>query len=338
MSIEIRKVGPIILGVEQEVFFYSLARHALSSIFTRVEAAPGQKILLPGFVCRDLLAAVNKAELIPVWYEISQDLKPAQPSSKWPSASFILAINYFGFPQDLTPFRAYAERVGAILIEDNAHGFMSRDVDGEWLGARASYGMFSLRKTIRMPDGAAMLINTVDEKVCGSKQLPFTGAGMNSAEKYKSKIREIPLIGRCLLRNITNIVRQFRRLHSGSLIPTSDLRAELEFPVGPNPWLGLLKKLDSLDSGSEIKRRRQIYAHCLAFAIDQIDVTPIFGELPDGCVPYGFPFRCNLSGRKSMQRLSDALGMDLITWPDLPSEITEHVPIYYRDVLMINFL
>ena len=151
-----RNIGPIILESNQKAYVLSLARHALATVFSASHAAPGQKILLPAFICCDLLAPVMKAGLVPLWYAINEDLEPEISSSIWPSADYVLAINYFGFPQNLTPFRAYAERVGATLIEDNAHGFLSKDIDGSWLGTRAFYGLFSIRKTLRMPDGAVI--------------------------------------------------------------------------------------------------------------------------------------------------------------------------------------
>ena len=103
------KVGPITLKSHQRVRFYSLARHALSAVFKQVQIAPGHKILLPDFICRDLLAAVNNAGLIPVWYEMDGDLKPKRPNSEWPRAIVVLSVNYFGFPQDLEPFFNYTK-------------------------------------------------------------------------------------------------------------------------------------------------------------------------------------------------------------------------------------
>ena len=337
MSNKIRKLGPITLEADQDACLYSLARHALSSVLKSAQAIPGQKVLLPSFICRDLLASLRSAGVAPVWYEIDECLKPETLPSGWPSASFVLAVNYFGFPQDLTPFYAYAARTGAIVIEDNAHGFLSQDVNGNWLGTRAPYGLFSMRKTLRMPDGAAMLMNKAVKEECAVAQLAFNGRGMNAAEIYKVQIRRVPIVGRFLLGAATHLVRWTRKLYSGNEVPKSDPESEVKFPIGPNPWSGLLEALVTIESNVESKRRRQIYDECLASA-HKAGVHPIFKELPQGCVPYGFPFRGDYRGRQSMQRFANKLGFDLITWPDLPSEIIDSAPNHYRDVSLINFL
>ena len=74
----------------------------------------------------------------------------------------LLAVNYFGFAQDLAPFREYCLRTGATLIEDNAHGFLSKDTSGVLLGTRADLGITSIRKTFRLVNGAALYFSGVE--------------------------------------------------------------------------------------------------------------------------------------------------------------------------------
>src|SRR5581483_6103533 len=116
----------------------------------------GDAVLLPEFICRDVLASLHAVGADAVWYPVSSDLLPASSPATWPQARALLAVNYFGFPQDFEPFRAYAARTGAVLIEDNAHGFLSRDQTGRWLGTRGCAGLFSIRKSLPVPDGAAL--------------------------------------------------------------------------------------------------------------------------------------------------------------------------------------
>jgi hypothetical protein len=329
--------SPLPLEADRGVRFYSLARHALLQVLKMSGITPGQRVLMPAFLCRDLLAPLARVQATPAWYTVDERLQPVDAPDQWPVAAAVLAVNYFGFPQDLAPFRAYAERTGAVLIEDNAHGFLSRDDDGNWLGLRAPYGVFSIRKTLRIPDGAALRVNDFQVQECLPSQLPFDGPGLNPAQRHKARMRRIPMLGGALLRTSTVLARQVRKLRTGSELPQTDPHSEIELPAGANPWSGLRDALRNVDVDVEIQRRRQAYAACATLAA-KTGVDPVFKELPVHCAPYGFPFRSNPTGRQIMQGFADRHGFDLVTWPDLPGAIVEHAPEHYRNVLMINFL
>lgn len=328
---------PFPLEADQSVRFYSLARHALLQALTILGVTPGQRVLMPGFLCRDLLAPLATVQATPVWYAVDERLQPADIPDHWPVAAVVLAVNYFGFPQDLAPFRTYVARTGAILIEDNAHGFLSRDVDGNWLGSRAPYGLFSMRKTLRIPDGAALMVNDLQRLESLPPPLPFDGAGLNPAQRHKARMRRIPRLGDALLGMSTALARRVRKLRTGSELPQPDPRSEIELPAGANPWSGLCDALRNIDVDAEILRRRQAYAACTELAA-RAGVDPVFKELPVHCAPYGFPFRSNPAGRQIMQGFANRHGLDLVTWPDLPGAIVEYAPEHYRNVLMVNFL
>jgi len=319
------------------VRFYSLARHGLLQALRLAGVNQGDKVLLPSYICRDLLAPISKLQAACVWYDVDKQLQPATPPEGWPKAEVVLAINYFGFPQSLVPFRAYAARTGAILLEDNAHGFLSRDVDGKWLGSRAALGLFSLRKTLRIPDGSALRVNDPEMEVHLPAQLPFDGLGLNPAQLYKARMRRIPILGNALLSMSTNLMRRVRKLRTGCELPQPDPNSEIELPSGANPWSGLCDALGKVDVDAEIRRRRQAYLACEALAV-KAGVDPIFNELPLHCAPYGFPFRGDAAGRQTMQGFADQHGFDLVTWPDLPGMIVKHAPLHYRNIFLVNFL
>lgn len=317
--------------------YYSLARYALLDALQLSGVGQGRRVLLPSFICRDLLAPITRLGATPCWYEVTSGLTAAGSPDTWPEADAVLAVNYFGFPQDLSPFVDYATRTGAGIVEDNAHGYLSRDTKGRWLGTRASLGLFSLRKTLRIPDGAALLIND-DALLTGlPEQLPFDGSGVNPAQALKASLRRIPLIGSGLLRIATLLAREIRKRKTGSEIPLSDPLSETQIPSSPNPWAGLGKALTDCDGDAEIARRREAYSRC-ALEGERCGVAPVFSALPDYCAPYGYPFRSSLSGRAAMQRLADRMGFDLVTWPDLPGAVRAKAPEYYHNVYLINFL
>lgn len=322
---------------EGRVRYYSLARYALLDALQLLGVGQDSRVLLPSFICRDLLAPITMLGATPCWYEITPGLTAAESPDEWPDAEVVLAVNYFGFAQDLVPFMAYSKRTGAKIIEDNAHGYLSRDAQGRWLGTRAPVGLFSLRKTLRVPDGAVLLLND-DALLTGlPEQLPFDGSGVNRAQGLKATLRHIPLIGSGLLRIATMLARTIRKGRTGNAIPFSDPLSETQIPFSPNPWSGLVRALTQFDGDSEIARRREAYSRCVVEGARR-GVTPVFTGLPDFCAPYGYPFRSNLSGRSAMQHLADRMGFDLVTWPDLPRAVKERAPEYYHNVHLINFL
>ena len=138
--------------------FHACGRRALADAL-RLAGAAGQRVLLPSFICRDLLAAVAAAGAEPAFYEVRPDLSADEDQTLWPEARAVLAVDYFGFASNLSPFQAYARRCGAVVIEDAAHALFSRDAGGRLLGTRAPLGILSLRKSLPLPNGGALLAN-----------------------------------------------------------------------------------------------------------------------------------------------------------------------------------
>ena len=326
---------PTFVG-EGQIRYFSLARHALIEALRLIGVRHGSRVLLPEYLCRDLLAPLNLLGAVPCWYAVTPDLEPATPDGDWPESDVVLAVNYFGFPQDLRPFRAYAARTEATIIEDNAHGYLSRDGTGQWLGCRTELGLFSLRKTLRIPDGAALWVsasNTYELPV----QTAFNSAGFSSAQLIKARLRGLPMVGKLAYQLSTALVRALRKWRTGSAVPSPDPGSEQLVPASRNPWAGLKPALSSCAESTEIERRRAAYKRC-ALVGSQIGVAPIFAELPLYCAPYAYAFRSDAHALKEMRRHAAREGFDLTSWPDLPSEIVGRAPEHYRNVFLVNFL
>jgi len=326
------------IGPDASVRYFSLGRHALAAGLRVLGVAPKQSVLFPEFICRDLLAAVHAIGAEAVFYPVGPDLSPSSPQETWPDAVAVLAVDYFGFPQPLGPFQAYAERTGAFIVEDNAHGFLSRDDIGRWLGTRADAGIFSIRKTLPIADGAALVIgNTELVKGLGEPLTP-EGRGYAPAVAWKGKLRRVPVVGVPVLAATTGLVRVLRKLRTGFAIPPPDEEAEKSIPYSSAPHSGLMAALAAPDVQKEIDRRRKLYLLAERDAL-AIGIVPLFPELPPLVAPYGFPFRSNSSrALRKMRCWAARRGLGLIRWPDLPSGCTDSLPEYHRSVYLVNFL
>jgi hypothetical protein len=318
--------------------FFSLGRYALVEALRAAGIHPGDKVLLPEFICRDVLASLYAVGADVVWYPVAEGLRPASSPESWPKARAVLAVNYFGFPQPLEPFRAYARRLDATLIEDNAHGFLSCDEAGQWLGTRGDAGVFSIRKSLPLPDGAALVVsNQVIAKALAEPVRP-AGSGYAPQAIWKARLRAMPLVGIAAANAITSSVRLIRWARSGHAVPLPDENAEREIPYPQAAHSKLMLSLASLSLDKEIERRRNLYLAAEAEA-RPAGIVPLFSSLPPSVTPYGFPFRIKRDGAlERMRSWAKNRGLELISWPDLPRAIEERLGAWHHTLWLVNFL
>jgi hypothetical protein len=318
--------------------FFSLGRHALVEALRAAGIKICDRVLLPEFICRDVLASLHAVGADAVWYPITEGLRPATSPESWPGARAVLAVNYFGFPQPFDQFHAYAGRTGAVLIEDNAHGFLSRDETGRWLGTRGDAGVFSLRKSLPLPDGAVLTVRA--EHIAQALAAPILPVGHGYAPRsiWRARLRRVPMIGIAASNSLTALARLFRRLGTGHTIPPPDEAAECAIPQTPAAHSALMARLTCFDLDDEIERRRSLYREAEATA-GSLGIVPLFPALPPLVSPYGFPFRTGSeSALARMRNWAKRHGTELIHWPELPRAIAKTLPAYHHTVWLVNFL
>jgi hypothetical protein len=250
----------------------------------------------------------------------------------------VLAVNYFGFAQDLAPFHEYSLQTGATLIEDNAHGFLSKDSAGNLLGARTNLGITSIRKTVRLVNGAALHISGQEYLGIAAHQLEFENYGVAKGfvlRKLSAQIQRSTKIPTLSLFQFT--IRILRLFATGSRLPRSTRESETELPVPTAPDLSVLKLISSLDLGSEILRRQELFNRVLD-RVQGLDIEPIFNHLEIGASPYGFAFVGDNNSVNQMRKKLRGLSVEVIHWPDLPDAVHVTEEHFYRNVWVVNFL
>lgn len=320
-----------------EVRYFRLGRHAFLAALNIIHLQPSDKVLVPAFICRDLLAPIYAVGAIPVFYEVGLNMRPVNLPEVG-GVRAVLAVNYFGFPQDLLPFRAYCERHAATLIEDNAHGFLSCDENGIPLGSRGDLGIFSIRKTFVLPDGAMLMLNEPRYQTCLEPQLPFSGEALPLAFWVKRGLSWLQRkSGIVLLAMGQDLARRLRRWRTGHAIAPLLPENEFEMPLDPAPHLYSMLALPKLDFINEAYRRRRLYDEFHTRLVS-LNIQPVFGKLPAGTVPYGYPFFADVQTAQVAIWLARKQGLDCIHWPDLPAAVTPTAPLHYRTLWMVNFL
>ncbi len=294
----------------------------------------GDSVMLPSFICRDLLSAVAELEAKTVFYEVDIALKPVQLDPKI-GAKVIVAVNYFGFAQDLGPYDEYCRQTGAIIVEDNAHGFLSRDEDKNLLGTRAKFGITSFRKSLRVQDGAILATSLNDHEI--DEQLDYIDSPVS---KRNSSLRLLSgFESRTKIPVVTigqSVSRAIRLLRTGSALPKPDPNAETTIPGLANPHLQSIAKIEALDETREVLRRRNLY-QALRSQVVAIGATMIFTDLPENTCPYGLPVYADEKSRKKLAKIARHNRVTLMSWPELPNSTVSTAPEFYKRVWLLNF-
>lgn len=155
-----RHDDPLLSG--NRVRLYASGRAGLFHIIKTLAFPPGSSFLLPSYHCGVEVEAVLRAGCKAGFYRIKKDLSIDLDSIRkqiTPGTRGIVVAHYFGFPQDLSKLRELCQRRDIVMIEDCAHALYSRDEEGFWLGTKGDYGVFSMRKTVFMPNGGAVRVN-----------------------------------------------------------------------------------------------------------------------------------------------------------------------------------
>jgi hypothetical protein len=322
---------------QEAIRYFRLGRHALRAGLELLSMRTGDQILIPAFICRDLLAPIRAIGAEPIFYHVDEKLRP-QALPRAPRVRAVLAVNYFGFAQDLAPFQEYCTRNEAVLIEDNAHGFLSHDESGNVLGARGDLGILSMRKTFTLPDGGALMANRPDLQ----SRLPAPLACRDEPLSVEFRIkRQLACLQRDTGLRVKSIgqdlARAIRWLRTGWAIAPSEPESEYDMPSVPAPHCNTLASLRGIDVAAESLRRRRLYG-AVRDRLAGTGAQPIFSELVPGTVPYGYPFHANHEISMRAGRIARRLGLDCINWPDLPAAVTSNALPHYRSVWLVNFL
>jgi dTDP-4-amino-4,6-dideoxygalactose transaminase len=112
-----------------------------------------------GVEAEAVIAAGFAARLYRVEAETLQASCGAVEAALTPDTAAVLVTHYFGFPQRaILDIRDRCSSFGAFLIEDCAHALGSC-LDGQPLGTIGDLSFFSLRKSIPVPHGGALVVN-----------------------------------------------------------------------------------------------------------------------------------------------------------------------------------
>lgn len=295
------------LGSKNSYLFYG-ARYAIWAGLKVLGITPGHNILIPSYNCGTEIDPVLDQNVQAKYYRINRnmtiDLEDLiKRIDKYTSA--ILIIHYMGFPQPIEEIKNICKTRDIFLIEDCAHAFLST-YKSKPLGAFGDISVFSIRKTIPIPNGGALAINNAkfkyeDKKVNGSFLSPL----FVSVELLKNKTQTTTsdsvlrlssifiFIISLMSYSIQLFLRVLRKisLYKGfALIHINYYCRDFSRELVRWKISNLSMKIMSHMNPEKIKeRRRNNYEYLLTNLRNFKNIDIVFNSLPEGVCPLFFP-------------------------------------------------
>lgn len=144
---------------ESSTLLTSNARSAISVGVGTLGLSENDIVLIPAWTCGSEVDALHKSGLKTVLYKLNNDLSADFGSIRKGlenGGRAIYVIHYFGYSQNLDKIIELADYFDVPVIEDLALGLFSTSDTGIPLGSRGDMSVFSLVKTMYLPDGGAL--------------------------------------------------------------------------------------------------------------------------------------------------------------------------------------
>jgi hypothetical protein len=329
--LRLRSQAPIPSPLDRpSAHFFAYARVALLEGLKLLDIHAGDNVLVPSLICRAALAPFHALSIgirfYPVGNQFEPDFEYAGKLVDKRTRAF-LAVHYFGFPQDVEAIRRFCQIHRIWFIEDNAHGFLSA-LGREPLGTFGDIAIFSFRKTLPLPDGAALLINNPSLPVFSSDSNNRDISHLNQSKHY------LTFFLRNLVRNLERpfgipvayTIKAIQRainlpIHRADSCHSEEDDYELSSYL--SPWSSVSKAIVKHMNWEKVKATRILAFHFWRryFQENRTAANLIFPELPEGTVPYAFPLTVE-KRHKWIEGMAKQ-GIECFPWPDLPSNSPE---------------
>lgn len=261
-------------------------------------------VLIPSYNCGHEIEPMLRAGLRVRFYRVRRDLSldlDDLVAGIDDSTRAVLVTHYFGFPQELAAVRAVCDDRKLALIEDCAHALFSRD-GGELLGAAGDLAVFSLRKSLPLPHGGALLWR--DPALQLPSELPRPprlSTWAKVLERYQKgwlmpKEARPGLDARAAFlanRLLVDAARCLRAAaHACGRVQFDPDDESFAFPPEPLGWgvaRSVERSLASVSWGEIVEARRRNFGVVLAAGSRFVGCRPLFRTLPAGVCPLYFP-------------------------------------------------
>ena len=277
------------ISFQSDMFFYSRGRDALADGVELLDIKPKSKILIPAYMCDSAIAPLRERGYILVFFDIEEDLSfnlnMLEALIEKLDVRAILAPHYFGFPAKIQDLVCLCNKYGVLVIEDCAHSFLTK-INAKPVGSFGNIAIFSMRKTLAVPDGGALKVN------CEAPALEY------EMRPKKISLQDISyLIQRIIETIIVKVGRvniysdMFARLRSyltSACRPHVNGSDTIRYKKSSNPSWMLRAYLRNDAYLEEISSLRIKNFQTLEKSLKNSGTDVLFKNIPIGCVPQCF--------------------------------------------------
>ena len=280
-------------------------RYAIALALKQIGVGPGDGVLVPAYHCSVMVYPVLWTGATPVFYRLKSDLSVnlddvrAKLSSR---TKVLMAVNYFGFPQDLPRLRHFCDEHGIFLLEDCAHSFFG-EYGGRPLGSFGDYAVASTVKFFPVTEGGYLVSNR--RRLCNIRLQPR--GNWVGAKSAFNVIEEAVRYDRLpLFRPFVDIANQLLHILRGPSEKGDAGSTSYQNSLGPAHFGSGIETFDgslvhravptvsrllrgAVSTVRIAARRRLNYVRLLQGLSGLRGMRPVFDHLPDSVVPYMFP-------------------------------------------------
>jgi len=170
-------------------YFFS-ARYALAAGIRSLGVKEGDSVLLPAYTCGVEIDPFLHLGIQPRFYRIGADLRTdVEDLAKRLTGEVkaVLVTHFLGFPQPIEEIRGLCDEKKVFLLEDCAHALLSSH-KGRDVGTFGDIAIFSLLKTLPVPNGGILVINNESVSCkCGQRMPSRFGALFYLSDLWRQK-------------------------------------------------------------------------------------------------------------------------------------------------------
>jgi dTDP-4-amino-4,6-dideoxygalactose transaminase len=276
--------------------FTHMARVGIALACALWELHEGDEALVPAYNCGSEISPLLACGLRVGFYRVDEhmriDLEDLR-SRVSPRTRLVYVTHYFGWPQDIDQLAAWCKARGIVLLEDCAHALFSAR-RSSYLGSVGDAAVFSLPKTLPVPDGGVLVMRDTQIDYSLLVNRPKLAHILTGSLPFlKSRILWRSHQLGCFSVADTLLGRGLRRPRNQYKIPDfADMPASYYF----DPKLHRcavstlsLRLVRRVDPSFVISRRRENYVALHDGLREVRGIHPLYDTLPEGVCPLALP-------------------------------------------------
>lgn len=296
------------------------------------------QVLLPSYHCGVEIEAVLQSGVGIQFYRIQDDMTVdlgTLEEKMRAGCKAVLVTHYYGFAQPIEDIRRLCRKHNLFLIEDCAHALFSSH-GGQPLGKYGDIAIFSLPKSLSLPDGGALLINNPDFEGSISRARPSRAVVWKKTLGLVLRSHENDAILRTGLGGIRSLSRKFSPINVGRSYGRG-----FDISMGHIAMSNISSRIMNGTPIEWVIKKRRAHFQCLLEGIHDSNYWKVcFTSLPHGICPLFFPIRVTGGSRRDLQLALEGLGISTFVFgeqlhPALPTKDFPEAELLSREILCL---